>query len=175
MKPNSRGRFNGRHNNNQSRGSRPQTIFRNTALESTGPCGKLRGTALQLFEKYQIAAKDAMIQNDDILAETCLQYADHYMHLQNQAIANEEAMHAQQQALRQAQEPVMVEQPVEETAEPEAIDESPLSDGELKVIDLSIPVESMNKDLAPNPAEKPQRKILRPRTKTMDDKAPSDV
>ena len=89
MRQNQKNRFNVRHNN---RGHRPQMIFRNTALDSTGPCGKLHGTALQLFEKYQVAAKDAQIQNDAVLAETYLQYADHYMRLQNQAIANEESM-----------------------------------------------------------------------------------
>lgn len=92
MRQNQKNRFNARHNN---RGHRPQMIFRNTALDSTGPCGKLHGTALQLFEKYQAAAKDAQIQNDAVLAETYLQYADHYMRLQNQAIANEEAVRQQ--------------------------------------------------------------------------------
>lgn len=90
MRPNQKNRYGGRYNN--SRGNRSQTIFRNTALESSGPCGKLHGTALQLFEKYQTAAKDALLQNDLILSETCLQYADHYMRLQNIAIANEQAL-----------------------------------------------------------------------------------
>ena len=103
MKQNQRGRHNGRYNNT-GRGTRPQTILRNTSLESSGPCGKLHGTALQLFEKYQAAAKDAQIQNDDVLAETCLQYADHYMHLQNIAIANEQAMRMQQQQRAAVQE-----------------------------------------------------------------------
>lgn len=90
MRPNQKNRYGGRYNN--SRGNRSQTLFRNTALESSGPCGKLHGTALQLFEKYQTAAKDALLQNDLILSETCLQYADHYMRLQNIAIANEQAL-----------------------------------------------------------------------------------
>ena len=159
MKPNQRGRFNNRHNG-QNRSSRPQTIFRNTALESTGPCGKLRGTALQLHEKYMAAAKDALIQNDDVLAETCFQYADHYMHLQNIAIANEQAYHAQQQAQRAA----MAEEPVAEVSEEQSPQESLPSDGDLKVMDLSVPVASMNQAAAttPVPAEapaKPRRKL----------------
>lgn len=85
MKQNQKNRFNGRYNN-RSR----SVIMRNTVLESSGPCGKLHGTPLQLFEKYQTAAKDALIQNDLILSETCLQYADHYIRLQNIAIANEQ-------------------------------------------------------------------------------------
>lgn len=91
MKPNQKNRYNGRYNNRNSR----MNITRNTALESTGPMGKLHGTALQLFEKYQSYAKDALIQNDLVLAQTCMQYADHYMRMQNIAIANEQAMRSQ--------------------------------------------------------------------------------
>ena len=169
MKQNPRNRFNNRHGG--SRNSRPQIIYRNTALESTGPCGKLRGTALQLYEKYTSAGKDALIQNDDVLAETCFQYADHYMHIQNQAIANEQAFQAERQAQRaaaQEQREAVVE------ATDEGVEEGgevALSDGELKVTDLSVPVESMNKQAeltevtAEQPAEpqKPRRKLKMPR------------
>lgn len=145
MKPNQRNRFNNRHGGN--RNSRSQIIYRNTALESSGPCGKLRGTALQLYEKYSSAGKDALIQNDDVLAETCFQYADHYMHIQNQAIANEQAMHAQQQARAvEAIEPHESEEPVAE--------ETPITEGDLKVVDLSVPVEIMNKNAAVESMEK---------------------
>ena len=88
MKQNQKNRFNGRYNGRNSRAM----LTRNTALESTGPMGKLHGTALQLFEKYQAYAKDALIQNDLILAQTCMQYADHYLRMQSIAIANEQAM-----------------------------------------------------------------------------------
>lgn len=93
MKPNQKNRYNGRYNNRNKR----TMILRNTALESSGPSGKLHGTALQLFEKYQAAAKDAIIQNDLVLAQTYLQYADHYMRLQNIAIANEQMLATQAQ------------------------------------------------------------------------------
>lgn len=159
MKPNQRNRFNNRHGG-ANRNQRSQIIYRNTALESSGPCGKLRGTALQLYEKYTSAAKDALIQNDDVLAETCFQYADHYMHIQNQAIANEQALHAQQQAQRIA----VQEQREAETEPLEAESEELPTDGELKVTDLSVPVESMNKnaELASAESESPkQRRKLR--------------
>lgn len=90
MKPNQKNRYSVKNNNRST--ARLQLIYRNTSLESTGPAGKLRGTALQLSEKYQAAAKDALIQNDAVLAETFLQYADYYVRLQNQAIANEQAL-----------------------------------------------------------------------------------
>lgn len=160
MKQNQRGRYNGRYNN-PNRGSRPQTIFRNTALESSGPCGKLRGTALQLFEKYQAAAKDALIQNDEILAETCLQYADHYMHLQNIAIANETAMRAPQPISSAAPHPVS-----ESMETIGVVPERQHDEETLQVMDLSVPVASMNNDEKDQTAQsvvRPNRRVLRPR------------
>ena len=98
MKLNQKNRFNGRAANG-NRGPKGQVIFRNTALESTGPAGKVRGTALQLVDKYQAGAKDALLQNDRVLAETFLQYADHYMRLHNLAVLNEQALRPASKAL----------------------------------------------------------------------------
>jgi len=98
MKLNQKNRFSGRATNG-NRGPKGQVIFRNTALESTGPAGKIRGTALQLVDKYQAGAKDALLQNDRVLAETFLQYADHYMRLHNLAVANEQALRPTSKAL----------------------------------------------------------------------------
>lgn len=87
MKQNQKKRFNnGRFNNRNQQ----KQITRNTVFDSSGPCGKLRGTALQLVEKYQAGAKDALMQNDIVLAQTCMQFADHYIRLQNQVIQNEQ-------------------------------------------------------------------------------------
>lgn len=83
-----------RRHNNTNRSVRSvalQQITRFTNLDSSGPLGKLRGTPLQLVEKYQTGAKDAQTQGDAVLAQTCLQYADHYLRLQNIAIENEQA------------------------------------------------------------------------------------
>lgn len=89
-----------RHNNNRSAHSmQPQQIFRYTNLDSSGPLGKLRGTPLQLAEKYQAGAKDAAMQGDDVLMQTCQQYADHYMRLQTMAIENEQALKAKTQVV----------------------------------------------------------------------------
>lgn len=121
MKQNPKNRYNGRNNNNRSNRSLTQNITRYTALESTGPCGKLHGTALQLFEKYTQAAKDALIQNDRILSETCLQFADHYARLQNIAIENEQNM-------RSNKRPTPIEQPVSEQPVLQTADTLPESD-----------------------------------------------
>ena len=91
MKPNQKNRYNGRHNNRNTR----SMILRNTVMESTGPMGKIHGTALQLSEKYQAYAKDYLIQNDVVMAQMCMQYADHYIRLQNIAIANEQSLRPQ--------------------------------------------------------------------------------
>ena len=87
-----------RHNTNRSRSVITQQITRFTLLDSSGPLGKLRGTALQLAEKYQTGAKDAQTQGDDVLFQTCQQYADHYLRLQAIAIENEQ-LRAKEQAL----------------------------------------------------------------------------
>lgn len=167
MRQNQKNRFNARHNN---RGHRPQMIFRNTALDSTGPCGKLHGTALQLFEKYQAAAKDAQIQNDAVLAETYLQYADHYMRLQNQAIANEENMR-QQNMLRKLEPKQLViadelpnfpiNQETFETSELQNEQNQTTDDLDevVKNMDLSIPVLEIQEK------HKEQKRTSKPRTR----------
>lgn len=180
MRQNQKNRYNGRYNNN--RGSRPQMIFRNTALDSNGPCGKLHGTALQLAEKYQGAAKDAQIQNDAVAAETCLQFADHYMRLQNIAIANEESqrtpVHNQNRGrsdipvsdtLKGTQTPETA--PLDTTVTPMGTDELPdftvpvlevaqthelsAEDEALKNMDLSIPILAIQEKHGETPT-KPQ-------------------
>ena len=130
MKQNNRNRRNGHFG---ARNTRPaQTIYRNTVLESTGPAGKLRGTPLQLAEKYQAAAKDAAVQNDMVLAEKFAQYADHYTRLQNQAIENEKAMNSYRaNDVPPAQEAETIEEPMP------ADDMKEMSD------DLSVPVQEM--------------------------------
>ena len=159
MKQNQKKRFNnGRFNNRNAR----QLITRNTVFDSTGPCGKLRGTALQLFEKYQAGAKDAMMQNDIVLAQSCMQYADHYMRLQNQAIQNEQMarngnQNQQNQAVLDNKEEVK-EVKVEEKDELPVI-ELPESENqeEVLVIDDIKPVEkSENNEV--EAASKPKRK-----------------
>lgn len=63
-------------------------ITKNTVFDSSGPCGRLRGTAPQLIEKYLAAAKEQR-HNDPILSEVMLQYADHYTRVYALACANE--------------------------------------------------------------------------------------
>ena len=114
-----------RHNNRSSHSVQPQQIFRYTNLDSSGPLGKLRGTALQLSEKYQAGAKDAQMQGDDVLMQTCQQYADHYLRLQAIAIENEQNLKAKTQTVPvQVAEEVVENEEKEETEVTEEIEET---------------------------------------------------
>ncbi len=92
MGMNPRGRSRGRNHNNFNNNNRRfnNGPNRNTVYDSIGPAGRLRGTAFQLMEKYLSAAKELM-SSDRVLAESCLQHADHYMRLNALAIAAEGA------------------------------------------------------------------------------------
>lgn len=75
-------RPNANHNNghgNSGRMRRPQNQL-NRQLESNGPESKVRGTALQLYERYKTSAREVQ-SSDRILAESFLQYAEHYYRL----------------------------------------------------------------------------------------------
>ena len=65
-----RGRRNGVHSGTN--------ISKNTAFESNGPEGRLRGNAQQLYEKYTALAQDAHAAGERISAEAFAQFADHY-------------------------------------------------------------------------------------------------
>ncbi|MBP5534897.1 MAG: DUF4167 domain-containing protein [Alphaproteobacteria bacterium] len=88
MKQNSnKNRSNGRHarqNNRRSNG-----ITRNTVFDSCGPAGRIRGIAAQLIEKYTSLAKDARADDDRVLYETYMQYAEHYIRMLEIATAND--------------------------------------------------------------------------------------
>ncbi len=87
--PSNKNRIGGRYPHfNNNRRNNLSIPTKNTVFDSSGPCGRMRGTALQLCEKYQTAAKDAR-HNDTILSEICLQYADHYQRIYTLACQNE--------------------------------------------------------------------------------------
>ena len=65
-------------------------INKNTVIESSGPDGRQRGSVSQLNEKYISLASDASSSDDRILAESFLQFADHYYRLQKEIELNNE-------------------------------------------------------------------------------------
>lgn len=117
MGMNPRGRSRGRNHNNFNNNRRFNNgPTRNTVYDSIGPAGRLRGTAFQLMEKYLSAAKELM-SSDRVLAESCLQHADHYMRLNALAIAAEGARFAQQnQPEPESADAAAVTEPVENDA-----------------------------------------------------------
>jgi hypothetical protein len=79
---------NGRRRQNRGSGRRNfgnsnfnNNLNKNTVVESSGPDGRLRGSVAQLNEKYISLASDASSSDDHILAESFLQFADHYYRL----------------------------------------------------------------------------------------------
>lgn len=53
-------------------------------FDSNGPAGRLRGTPMHLIKKYLEHARNALLANDRIVAETCFQHAEHFQRLLNQ-------------------------------------------------------------------------------------------
>lgn len=164
MGMNPRGRSRGRNHNNFNNNRRFNNgPNRNTVYDSIGPAGRLRGTAFQLMEKYLSAAKELM-SSDRVLAESCLQHADHYMRLNALAIAAEGARFAQQNQQESESiengveiienttaETLPVEEPVEN--EPVIVSFIPSvaepKDSELEEtvkMDLSVPVAAMTEN-----------------------------
>ncbi|MFV0320915.1 MAG: DUF4167 domain-containing protein [Alphaproteobacteria bacterium] len=69
---------NQRRNNN---GGQNRVPIHSRQFESAGPSGKLKGTAKQLIEKYMGLSRDYYSSGDDVNAETCKQFAEHYSRL----------------------------------------------------------------------------------------------
>ena len=51
---------------------------KSTNIDSSGPDVRVRGSAIQVNEKYMALANDASMSGDRIKAESFFQYADHY-------------------------------------------------------------------------------------------------
>ena len=73
MKPNQR--------RPRSRGNGKRHTGRTHSFESSGPDGKIHGTAQQVFDKYQALGRDAQSSGDRVAAEGFLQHAEHYFRI----------------------------------------------------------------------------------------------
>lgn len=81
-----RGRSQGGYqgNNNQSNGgggnnnNRKPGSARHQTFDSNGPDTRVRGTAIQVYEKYMSLARDATTSGDRVMAENYYQHAEHY-------------------------------------------------------------------------------------------------
>ena len=61
----------------RGRGRRQQNPV-NRSYDSNGPDVRVRGTASQVYEKYQTLARDATSAGDRVMSENYLQHAEHY-------------------------------------------------------------------------------------------------
>ena len=80
----------GSNRKNFNNGNLNGNINKNTVIESSGPDGRQRGSVVQLNEKYTSLASDASSSDDRILAESFLQFADHYYRLKKEIELNSE-------------------------------------------------------------------------------------
>ena len=71
----------------RGRGRKPQHLGQRT-FDSSGPDVKIRGSAAQIYEKYQALARDANAVGDRVGAENYLQHAEHYYRI---LVANQAA------------------------------------------------------------------------------------
>jgi hypothetical protein len=73
---------NGKRSRGRSGRNKPSNP-RNQTYDSSGPDGKVRGSASQVFEKYLALARDAQSSGDRISAENYFQHAEHYYRILN--------------------------------------------------------------------------------------------
>jgi|GEM_PF-2852119 len=71
---------NNRRNNNNNGGN-----VLNRVYDSAGPDGRVRGTPVQVIEKYQALAHDNSLAGDRVAMENFQQHAEHYIRLINEA------------------------------------------------------------------------------------------
>ena len=81
----------GSNRRNFGNGNYNGNLNKNTIIDSAGHDGRQRGSVSQLSEKYISLASDAASSDDRILAESFLQFADHYYRLQKEIEINNEA------------------------------------------------------------------------------------
>ena len=90
-----------RNKNNRRGGGQNLGNALNRVYESAGPEGKVRGTPVQVIEKYQALAHDSSLAGDRVATENFQQHAEHYIRLindvQRQLAEQREAQQAQQQ------------------------------------------------------------------------------
>lgn len=73
----------GRRSRNRGKSRRGGNKNRSRVYDSNGPEVRIRGTAHQVFDKYDALAKDAAAASNHILAQSYLQHAEHYQRIIN--------------------------------------------------------------------------------------------
>ncbi len=83
MRNNNNGSNNSNRGSGNNGGGNQRRSFqnKNKVFDSNGPDVRIRGTAYQIIEKYLGLAKDSASAGDRVLAESYLQYAEHYQRI----------------------------------------------------------------------------------------------
>lgn len=79
----------------------------NRVYESAGPDGRVRGTPVQVIEKYQALAYDSALAGDRVATENFQQHAEHYIRMINDV----QRQLAEQREQQQANQPQQSQQP----------------------------------------------------------------
>jgi hypothetical protein len=108
-RPSNRNRGPQGNNNNKKNG-------RMKVYDSNGPDTRIRGTAFQVTEKYEILAKDAERSGNIMLAENYRQHAEHYQRIIN-SFEDEAPKSNDKKPVEKKAEPKQ-EQPVEDLGLP---------------------------------------------------------
>lgn len=69
---------NTRRGRNRGNGRRNPQSLKSQTFESSGPDGKIRGTAQQVLDRYLVLGRDAASAGDPVAAEGFYQFAEHY-------------------------------------------------------------------------------------------------
>lgn len=76
---------NTRRGRNRGNGRRHPQSLKTQTFESSGPDGKIRGTAQQVLDRYLVLGRDAASAGDPVAAEGFYQFAEHYYRIINAA------------------------------------------------------------------------------------------
>ena len=144
-----------------------QTINPSTNLDSNGPCGRIKGNAYQIMEKYLAAAKDAMSNDDLVLSEICLQHAEHYYRIYMTAMENENARLRPPASTMIDSDISFLETPVIPEDDSDLL---ALSDDASAEQSPELPASDEEVETAPAPAPKTKRRVAR--RKSNDDDEP---
>ena len=98
MRHNAKKSSRGRHQQQRKNGNSKTRVY-----ESNGPDAKIRGTAYQITEKYELLAKDAETSGNHVLAENYRQHAEHYQRIIS-SFEEDDARQAKAKAEKEAAE-----------------------------------------------------------------------
>jgi uncharacterized protein DUF4167 len=116
---------NSRRGRNRGNGKR-HVPLRSQTFESSGPDGKIRGTAQQVLDRYLALGRDASSSGDPITAEGFFQHAEHYHRLLHASDGSDAERAARMRAAEAAAEGGGDEEALEPVGEEASEDEGRL-------------------------------------------------